>query len=264
MPDSIGRLTLREIRTRVWQILDSYRPAEVETTVDQDVAVDAEHPDGKTNALSTPPFDVNPLYPRDEVNSAINAALREKYAELILNSSLPLSDEVTIDIVEDQTEYSLPFDFAQVKGLWWKDPLDSRTVVPINEREYMHQVEDEQVQGIDLPFFTAPTYRRQLNFIVLNQIPQQDNPGGILVRYVKWINWLSVDDQYIETEFAPILQEVVIWTAAIELAQTKSQLSVPDWERRQQKWEERLSLMARAANNPPFTILYRPAVKYGR
>lgn len=263
MPDSLGRLNLREIRTRVWQILDSYRPAEVETTVDFPVPVDINHPDGLTNALSTAPFEVDSLYPRDEVNSAINAALREKYVDLILNSTIPFSDETTIDVVANQTEYVLPWDFAQVKGLWWKHDEDTRTIVPINEREYMHQVENELVQHMDLLYGT-PTYRRQLNNIVLNQIPQRDNPGGILVRYVKWVLWLSVDDQYIETELAPILQEVVIWTAAIELAQTKSQLSVPDWEKRQSKWEERLSFLTRATNNPPFVIMYRPPIKYGR
>ncbi len=238
MPDSIGRYTLAEMRKRVWRRLDSYKW----TDVNQDGTVPV-----------TAELVVSPQYTDEDVNEAINTALVGLHTDLITNYPLAFADEDEIDLVADHTEYSLPEDLVQLRGLYWKPPWDTRTVVPINERQFMYQMDDNP----DIPpLGDAPTYRRQLNFFVLNQIPTEDNAGGVLVRYVKHVNYLADDAAIIETEFARQLQEVVCIDAAIDLIQTRGRQEVPTWKDDRQIWMGRLVAIARGAQQPPFVQMY--------
>lgn len=218
------------------------------------IAADPKHPDGLTLGYATGPFTIDALYPLEEVNEQLNSSLTEHYADLVASSELPFADEQEIDIIANQTEYELPADLVQLRGFWYKDPGDDRTVVPINDRIYMHM--EDNGSPLEVGFLNgAPTYRMQMNFVVLNQIPLANNLGGMLCRYIKWHNWLSNDSQVIETQFAQILQQCIIVGAAITLAETKQQLTVQPWVDELSRWKERLSILVRNTINPPFAMI---------
>lgn len=240
MPDIVGRYTLAEMRERVWRRLDALRADTVSIIGEESITL-------TTDALYTVP----------DLDIAINKALVGHYVELVGNSNKAFSDEEEIDVVTNQTEYQLPTDMVQLKGLWWKDSSITYTILPPNERTYMHQVDEGGPLDPSVAN-GAPTYRRQLNFIVLNEIPTVDNPKGILVRYVKWVNWLSRPDQVIETEFAQILQECVIISAALDLAWSKAKQDNPQWKTELGEWQSRLASMVRNTDNPPFVVMYYP------
>lgn len=262
--NEIGLYTLYEMRRQVWRRLDSYRPTDVQLYDQEVVPVSPENPDGRTTGASTGPFAIDAIYPKEEVNAQINIALREHYLDLVLSMETAFSDETEIDIVADQSEYELPYDMAMLRGLYWKDPYDTRTVVPINARTLMPLLDGSLQQESSPQSVALPSYRIQLNQFVLNPVPTLDNPGGVLVRYVKWNIYLSDDAQVIESQFAPILQECVIIAAAISLAQTKAMLDVKPWLDELARWKERLLQLVRMTLTPPNIRMYRQAVPYHR
>ena len=198
--------------------------------------------------------DIDALYTKQDLDGAINEALVGVMVDLTVNNNTVLADQTIINVVPNVVEYALPNDMAMLRSLWWKDPSIPYTSYPPNSRTLMHQM-DLVVPGDAAQLNGIPTYRRQLNYIVLNDIPTADNVGGIEVRYVKWANFLIGDQDVIETQYAPLVQRLVILGAAISLASQKAFLDVSDMRTEQKAWAARLIVAARLGNMPPFAFM---------
>lgn len=234
MPDLNGRYTLAEMRERCRRLLDAIH-AEVDPTTGAESA--------------TAPL-LDELYSNEDLNFFLNSAIAAAWTDTVLSCDTTWADEDYIDIEVDREEYTLPTDMAQLRSLWWKDPGIANSRLPMSRRVKMH-LEDEAT----CDHTAAPTYRRNLNFIRINDLDwvRQANPGGILVRYIKWPLYLIDDGARLETEFARLLQEVIIRGAAIEAIQVKAQLDVSATVKADfAGWVQRLSLAVRNASNPPF------------
>ena len=237
MPNVLGIYSLAELRDRTRRVMNGVRR-------DVNPTTGIEDPASQT---------IDALFSNDDLNFYINSAITATWADTVLASDTPWADEALIDIELNRMEYNLPSDLAQLRNLWWKDPSTPLSLAPMSARRLMNLWDE----GSGLPAEMqggAPTYRRNLDQVWLNEpeFVSQPNVGGIMVRYIKWRNFLDNDDATLETEFAPLLQEVVIRAAAVEGLSERSQLDTSQIQGVLTKWEQRLSLVVRNATNPPF------------
>lgn len=233
MPDDFGRLTLKEMREAVWENCSA---------IFTSVAPDGE----RANSAN---WKIDPLFSKQTVDRFINEALTARCVELMINAESALADEQVIDITAGIIEYQLPGDVAFVRSLWWKPP--DTTYEHNTERLFMHMLEEGSIL---VPAINngAPTYRRTIDGIVLNSIPDKDNPGGIMVRYVKWMLYMAEDDAVLETTFSRMLQEVLILDASVAALGRKAFLDTSELRQEQAKAAQTLTLAARNSNMPPF------------
>lgn len=251
MPDVSGRYTLAEMRDRVRRCIDGLRP----TVSLVDVTDPVTHVTVPAGTETVGPID--PLFSNDDINFFLNAGLTLLTTQLIASNEEVFADEETVDITANVMEYSLPTDCVQVRSLWWKDPHTAYTIVPATSRTFMWKV--DELKPIPPQMYNgAPTYRLNLNFFVLNepQLVTLDNPQGVLVRYIKKNNFLSNDGDKIETQFAWIVQECVIRSAAIELIEKRTKLDAATLKTDLATWTGQLTAMVRNSTNPPFINLY--------
>jgi hypothetical protein len=171
--------------------------------------------------------------------------------DLNINAATIFSDEENVDILTGQVDYALPVDAIYLRGLWYKERHISLANCKEEDRIMMH-MRDEEGTNTTANDAEIPTYRRILNYFVLNETPRYDNPGGVQVRYVKWIRALVLDDQIIESEYAPILQEVIMLDAALQLASRKGGVDTTELARDLAVWDARLNAAAGMSNAPPF------------
>jgi hypothetical protein len=232
MPDSIGRYTLAEMRvaTREWL-------GEINHEVDS------------LGAAVLGSAHVGATFPDHVINIALNQALTARYIDAVLNDVTVFADEERIDIVEGQTEYAFPDDYAFLRGLYWKDPGLDLEYAPPSERMQMY-MSDELGPDLQLEWCGAPTFRLNLNYFVLNEAPRQDNPGGVLCRYVKWCLYLAVDDQVVETQWARLLQELMILDAVDSLSSIRVGVTFAKIQGERLRWETRLGLAIRNTYTP--------------
>ncbi len=235
MPDDIGRLTFKEMREAVWRSLAALYPTSTDPTTGEEAA------DPR----------VDPLFSKNDLDRWINEAVTMRFLSLVENSDKVFADEEFIDVEIDVVEYALPVDMAFLRGLYWKDPAYSISQMPFNERQQMWQI-DEGTPGLAVEMSNGvPTYRRQLDNFVLNEAQKTVNPGGICVRYVKWINHLVQDEAILETSYARVLQELIIIDAAISAASRKAFLDTSALKEDQTRWENHLAIAARMHDCPP-------------
>lgn len=232
--DIIGRLTFAEIREGAWRAVQAIYP----TSVNANTGEEAINPV------------IDRLYSKQNMDRIINESLTGRYLDLVGDSDHIFSDMELVDIKKDVTEYALPDDMAILRGLFWKDPHVSLLVMPHNERGLMPLIE-----GTEDIFTDTPSYRRQLNNFVLNDPPKQDNDGGVLVQYTKWIMPLTLEDQVIETQFARVLQEIVILEAAALALGRYAHLDATELRASIVPWEKRLAILARNSTSPPFIYM---------
>lgn len=260
MPNTLGLYTLFELREKVRRIIDGLQPIVNTTTGEEKKVLDATGNPVVDDVTTTTQLDgalIDPLFTNDDLNFFINSALTETWIDVVVASDTVMADEELIDVKMNIVEYALPDDMAQLRSLHWKSFDRTLSVVPPSKRRLMHQI-DEPTSDIDIFHDGAPSYRRNLNFIRLNHTPHHDNPGGILCRYIKHANFLDRDGAFIETQFARVMQEVVIRAAAIEAATTKSQLDVSPLKAKLDEWTTRLSMLVRNSNNPPYVYMTIP------
>jgi len=248
MPDILGRLNLKEMRLAVWRNLAAVYPSSVDVATGSELLVDPMNPD--TDSI----ISHDPLFTKQDIDRKLNESLTARSLDLIANAENTFADEETVDVVANIMEYPTPDDMAFLRGCWWKDPGIPKSQVPFSKRIFMHQVDEGSLDAI-VEYNGAPTYRRQLDLIFLNEAPLQDNPGGILFRYIKWVNHLQRDDQVLETEYARILQEIITLEAAVWLASRKSFLDTTEMRQDLQTWENRLVIAARQSDSPPFRYM---------
>lgn len=231
-------MNLQDMRVAVWDYLVAYYP-------------EATNPDGTVS----PDFRIDPLYPKMTVDRLLNQSLTAHFVDLSIGAPEAFSDQENIDVVAGQVEYKLPADMAFLRSLWWKDPGTAYAFYPAQDRKLMpYYDQDDKALEMSLGT-TVPTFRRQMEYIVLNDTPTQDNPEGIQVRYIKWVNYLADDDVVIESEFARILQEVITLDAAVAASSRKGMMDTTELRKDLATWEARLSAAAGLSNSPPFKQL---------
>jgi len=200
--------------------------------------------------VESPGVSLDPLVTNRDLDFWLNSALTNRCVQIFYNAEKALSDEDTIDVYATLTEYELPGEAGIVRSLWWKDPTVPYTINPQTERRKMDFYEgDENFPDVS-GRFGVPSYRRVLNFIQLNEVPQEDNPQGILVKYIKWINPLVQDETVIETEFARILQELIVLDAAISAASRHRYLDTSELRKDQTAVEMSLVTLCRISASP--------------
>lgn len=243
MADWVGRYSLAEMRERVRRRIDALRCAQL---------------DGSGSEVALP--DLDPTVSNQDIDYYLNYSLTSHAVEMFSDAAQVLSDQVDVDIQTGIVEYALPEDMAQLRGLWWKDPSYALMQVPPSDRVYMWEVSGAHEHETYMN--GAPTYHRQLGMFVLNQSPRVDNLGGVQVRYVKWFNPLLEEEQILETEFAPMLQQVLILDAAKQLLDSRYQIDSTRLEQELMKAEARLSIAVRNSTSPPrMTLWTDPAVR---
>ncbi len=249
MPDVLGRKTYTELRGDVRRWLNASK----QEIKDETGAVIVE---GCTD----------PLYTDDDINMALNVSLTGHFIDLTANGEKIFSDEATIDVVMDETEYDLPFDLAFLNSCWWLDPANDFSVRPQNSsdpdtgRLFMYEGEEPVPGEGDAIENGAPRYRRQLNYIVLDRKPLQDKVGGILIRYVKWIAPLVGDQDVIESQYSRILQEIIVLDASKNLSAARGGTNQDVLSAELTKWEGRLNLAASCSTMPPFMQMVTPQI----
>lgn len=237
--DDLGRYTLKEMREMARRNVLALKAFPITT-------------DGKEQKPDGSPSDyvVDRLVTDPDLNFWLNTALTNRCISIFYNAEKVLSDEETINVLANVIEYELPADLGILRSAWWKDPRDLYTIVPPVERVKMDFYEGDEDFPDTSGRFEAPSYRRQLNFLVLNQVPDEDNPQGILVKYIKWINPLVQDDTIIETEFARILQEIIVIDASIMAASRHRYLDTAELRKDQVAMEANLLMYCRISSNP--------------
>lgn len=235
MPDDQGRLSLKEIREAVWENLAAVYP----TTVDP-----------ITGEASADPR-IDPLFTKQALDRFINESLTAHSLDLMNDNQQIFEDSATLDVFANTPEVELPEDLAFVRSCWWKPANMPTMQAPQSVRAFMFNLDDPsfgsgEYQGaaIDTTGLVVPAYRLRLDFIELEPPPGIDNPGGVLVRYVKWVNHLVQDTQIIETQFARVLQECVILGASIAAAGRKAFMDTSELKSSYAMWITRLSAAA--------------------
>ena len=237
MPDIYGKYTLLEMIHRTWRRLGAYYPESVDINSGEESQV----------------FCVDPLFSRDDVIDAINEAASARFTDLIVNSQSVLLDEDLIHVNADQAEYRIPEDAAIIRALYWKDPSNPLELVPPNERVPMvntDNIDTNIYQPGDTFGCIVPTWKRRLDYIVIDPVPTIANRGGILIEYVKWLNYLANDDDVLETQFARALQECCILQAVITLGSRKGKMRMEEENAQLLQWDQRFALLVRNAVQP--------------
>lgn len=244
MPNQYGIYTLKDMRDHVRRKLLAYAPTDVDEATGEETL----------DSVGEPIGTVDRLYSNTDLNVWINEAVTGYFVNMAVNSGSVWADEALIDIVPNRPEYSLPNDLCQLRGLYWKDDRTPLMLAPPSERTLMLMIEspEEWTPGIENG---APSYRRQLNNIVLGEPEyfERENTGGILVRYTKWINFLAYDEAMLETQFARVLQECVVCQATITALSMKANIDPPGaLIAEESKWSDRLTALIRTSTNAPF------------
>lgn len=236
--DIYGKYTLIEMIQKTWRRLGAYYPTSINSGTGEEGIIVA----------------IDPLFSREDVIDAINEAANARYTDLISNSQTILLDEDLININADQAEYRIPEDAAIIRALYWKDPSTSLEIVPPNQRTPMvntDNIGDDIYQDADLSFNTLiPTWKRRMDYIVIDPVPKVENKGGILIEYVKWLNPLVNDDDVFETQFARALQECCILQAVVSLGMRKGKIDMSAESSQLLQWDTRLALLVRNSIQP--------------
>lgn len=229
--DELGRYTLSEMRTLVRRSVDGLRPSSIDASgAETGVAI------------------LDPLVTNQDIDYYLNTALTERAIQINIADERSMADEDIIDVEANRADYPLPADIFALRALYWKPPTTSLSSLPRSERLIMHVDDDSDPIGYD--YRAVPTYRRNVDGIVLNGIPNTNNPGGILVDYVKYFNPLTTDDQVLETSLARPLQETIICDAAVYLTSERLKIDASDLMAKQARLSSTLLAAATAAYMP--------------
>jgi hypothetical protein len=102
----------------------------------------------------------------------------------------------------------------------------------------------------------TPTYRRDGDAFVLNQIPSQDNLQGIECRLVQLPAALVNSTDVIQGLFARIFQELIIYDAASELAAYKLKQTSQEIQFGRKRWHDTMVAVVANALHPTAVSLY--------
>lgn len=247
MASEVGLYTRAEMREMVRRRLDTLRPP---ATYDPDTG---EEGAGVLRA--------DPLVTNQDINAFLASAVAGRTSDLNLMDETALLDSALIDIKADIVEYPLPEDMISLRALFYLPQGETFSLQPPSRRLDMHYVDEDAGPTVDK--WGVPTYRRRMDSILLNEAPTVDIDGGILVDYIKWLNPLAADDQVLETQYARLLQEVIILDAVIEAMVTKLMVDPAPIQMILTKKEEQLGALM-ALGQRPRMIRLAPTVVFAR
>lgn len=237
-----GLYTLAELRDIVRRKCDTYR-ANVNITT------------GAETSLQQ----LDPIVSNEDIDMYLNTALIKRMIDINVLDNTIMADEQKINIVANTVEYALPEDLFYIRALYFKPLGVTYSEVPPSMRIYLQEYDQDNDQN--WLFDGTPTYRRRLNTIVLNQVPTQANPGGLVVDYVKSHLALRADDQVIETPLAQIIQEVVILDAVVFITTEKMQVTAQEIRQSLSDMEQRLMLAATNYHAPKVVSFVNTGVR---
>lgn len=225
MPDIYGRLTLVEMRNQVRRKLDLLR---------YDLT-----PVGDEIALQQ----TDRLISDQDLNMYLNMALARRCVDVNIADNTIMADESVSDVVVNQVEYPLPADLMFLRAVYYKPQgITPATLFPPNQRYMLYEMDQDNDIALQPSADSITSYRRRLNMIVLNQVPQLANPKGLLIDYVKMMLPLLVDDQILETPLAWILQQIIMQDAAVEATIEKLKLDASELRQTQAELVGQLQL----------------------
>jgi len=194
---------------------------------------------------------LDPLFSNEDINLQLNTGIVSIHADMVAANGEVFQDEDYVDIEVDRVEYPLPADLMQLRELLWKDASTSYTFAPPVEYTFMHKI-DEPAGLFGSALNGAPTYRLGLSRFFINDpsFVKRANPKGVKVRYIKWPQPLDTDEAYLETQFARLVQEVLVRRAAIELIELKTKLDASPLKAERDQWTARLDRAVKDSFNP--------------
>lgn len=253
MPDQYGRLNRLELREAIRRRVDVIRatiapvsPPPASPTI----------PGDETALLA-----LDPLVSNQDINIMINTAIIKYSVDVNVADNTIMADSVVADILTGQVEYQLPVDLFFLRAVYWKP--DNLTIVPIPPGQRIFMYEDDSDSDINQPLIQGvgiPSYRRRLGTIVLNQVPQIDNPQGLMVDYTKCFLGLNADDQYIETPLNQVIQECVVLGVVYEITTARMKIDAADIKQSLTDFEGRLTLAVTNYHAPKTVRMVSPVV----
>lgn len=245
--DIYGRLTLDEMVNNVWRRLDLLR-YNVNTNPGLPSA-------GMENGLQQ----IDRLVSYEDVQMYLNMALAGRCVDVNINDNTIMADESYADIVASQVEYPLPPDLMFLRAVYFKPYGITGSFVPPNQRRMLYELDSDDDIAQQPSADVMLTYRRRLNMIVLNQVPQNNNSMGLIFDYVKMMQPLLVAGQVLETPLAWILQQVIMEDAVIAATIQKLKLDATELRASQMELFSKLQL-AVLNYHAPKTIRMVPSV----
>lgn len=209
MPDTFGRLTLEEMRQQVRRKLDLLR-----------YKVNADGSEGVLQQLDV-------LISNEDLNMYLNMALARRCIDVNIADNTIMADEALINIVANTVEYQLPDDMMFLRAVYIT-PVGVTALQSPPSQRYMLFEDDTDNDINTQPTGQITTYRRRLNYIVLNQVPQQSSNIALSVDYVKMMLPLLDDAQILETPLSWMIQQVIMQDAAVEATVEKLKLDASE------------------------------------
>lgn len=252
MPDANNRYSLLELRQYVLRNLASLR---VQTV------------DPVTGAESgTTYLGLNAQFSQQLLNQRINSSLTKTWLLVSAENDTLFRKEVFFDAAPNVLQYRIPPDALDINGLWWKDASIQAPAKPDDYRIMSYQEQLEGAKGFGGQQ-GRPTWRRVGNFVQLNRDPGDFstaiNVQGIWFKYTRWNRFLINDTDYIDHNYAQIMQEVVVYDTTMECIKTQDEMvDASGIQASLAYWNQQLEILVRNAYRPPEIELRGPAHHY--
>ena len=233
--DSLYRYNLSDMESKVRDILGA-----TNTTID---------PTAGDEATSTIVYQ---NISNQMIDSQINESLVALYTEAMLGNDELFAIDVYQDVVENVVQYAFPQNMLMLRNMNWKRPHQPPPtlntppgIAPQTgpwDYEPMVEISDPMDKSIARGWFNAPTYRRNSDNYILSILPHQPNPAGIRLNVVVLPAPLvqpPATPNVIQGLFARLAQEVVIYDAAIKLADYRKLQISPNATKLRDEWHTR-------------------------
>lgn len=237
MPDSLNRFYLSELEDRVFRELRL-----VQATVNT-----------STGAESAPVYQSQAISTTD-IDRAINRALVKLYNKIIADREEQFSQTYYVTVQNGNVgPYSFPPNMLILRFMDWIDPGIGQTNALPEQWVPMQYIDDPMDRQI-AQNFRGPTwaYDNSGTGFVLNWQPTQDNPSGVRIKAVVLPPPLKNATDVIQARFAAVLQEVVIFEAAQNVAPPSTNPTLlSELAENREEWWQTLVTTADNAHKPP-------------
>jgi len=239
--DNLGRYYLNVMEDRVRRCLN-----DVQLTVDST--------SGQESTTVAPVLPTQ-LYSTTDIDAALNKSMLEAFMEMEASHDDLFASVMYITISPNVTQYNLPFGLLQLRQLRLKPDTLSLTQARPEDWKPMIYYDEDLVQGIQNQF-GGRTYRRVGEQIWLNLLPNVGNTNGIMVDAVVLPPELSSPGDVVESPFARLIQNFMIYDAAVNLGESR-EYEIPQEVRDQRERAHVMMIMASDnALKPPSVQLY--------
>lgn len=240
MPDNLGRYYLSEMQDRVHRELGDAQLTVNPTTGDESSA--AVYP--------------TQLYSNTDITEALNYSQATQFQEMWTDHEDIFAQTTYISLKAQWIgPYALPFNILKVRWLKIKPASIGLQAMRPDQWQPMFYYDEDLSQGIQNQM-GGRSYRFEGQRIILNWLPESDNPSGIMVNSVFMPPDLVDDDDVVQTQFARALQNFMIFDAAVHLSDTRENQVAPHLI--EQRERAHITLMATVDNalQPPSVQLY--------